>query len=110
MAPLPATSETRASLNTFAVDPSLEVTASIPLPLPTRIYQHCAGDCKVARKKTRPMSVFVSGVLQVLGEEPQSSISMAISYSLAAAKHLLRPGMAGKKFQGKGAHSCVYRN
>lgn len=56
------------------------------------------------------MSVFVSGVLQVLGEEPQSPISMAISYSLAAAKHLLRPGMTGKKFQGKGAHSCVYRN
>lgn len=79
MAPLPATSETRASLNTFAVDPSLEVTASIPLPLPTRIYQHCAGDCKVARKKTRPMSVFVSGVLQVLGEEPRAPLAWPLA-------------------------------
>lgn len=52
----------------------------------------------------------MSGVLQVLGEEPQSPIIMAISYSLAAAKHLLRPGMTGKKFQRKGACSCVYRN
>lgn len=56
------------------------------------------------------MCVFVCGVLQVLEEEPQSPISMAISYSLAAVKHLLRLGMTGKKFQGKGARSCVYRN
>ena len=62
------------------------------------------------QKEDRAKSVFVSGVLQVLGEEPQSPISMAISYSLAAAKHLLRPGMTGKKFQRKGARSCVYRN
>lgn len=40
--------------------------------------------------------MFVGRVLQVLGEEPQSPIGMAISYSLAAAKHLLRPGMAGR--------------
>lgn len=54
--PLPAASGTPAALNDFAVDPPLG-TAFIPPPLPARIYQHRAGDSKVARKETQAMDV-----------------------------------------------------